>query len=432
MIHFKVGLTTTYYLKIKFYLLALALVPVLAAAQATDMKPMPTDAVRNTAATPATPASKNIYIAGGNVRPAALVVGDLYALGGRVAVEQPVQGDATLAGGSVMVRAAIGDDLRIAGGDVNLESSVGGELVAFGGNIALGNTSTVAGAVTLYGDHVTIEGKITGPLKLYAQKVSLNGEVAGDVELNAREIELGSRAKLNAALRYPSDSLFKTAEGVIIGGAVTRGQAMNGRPDIHHNREWHGQMMGGGLGWAGMIVNMAVGFVAVLAGATLFLLIFTGFSRRASNKMLVTPWPALAAGLAVSLGTPMLAMLLLITLIGIPLGLVLMMVFPLVLLTGWIVGVFGIALKLQRAVQKEASSESSATMIGFFALALLLVLLIGSLPFIGSLIVVTILLLGTGACALELYRMVRSGSSLPEKGDSSPDASPHARMASAS
>ena len=68
-----------------------------------------------------------------------------------------------------------------------------------------------------------------------------------------------------------------------------------------------------------------------------FLLVFTGFSRRASDRIMATPWPALAAGTAVLLGTPMLAMLLLITLIGIPMGIALMM------LMGWIVGVFSIA-----------------------------------------------------------------------------------------
>jgi hypothetical protein len=429
MIKFQINLPITYFLKMKFYVLALALLPMLPTAQVSDSKPLPTDAARSSTATPE---SKNIYVVGGNVRPAALVKGDLYALGGRIAVEHPVQGDATLTGGTVMVRAAIGDDLRIAGGDISLENSIGGEMVAFGGNIMLSKASLVAGAATLYGDHITFEGKVTGPLKIYAQNVVINGEVAGDVELNARDIELGPRTKLNAALRYPSDSLFKTAEGVIIGGAITRGQAMNGRPDTHHNREWHGQMMGSGAGWATMIVSMAAGFVAVLAGATLFLLIFTGFSRRAANKMLTTPWPALAAGLAVSLGTPTLAILLMITLIGIPLGLVLMMIFPLILLTGWIAGVFGLALKLQRAVQKEGSRESSATMIGYFALTLLLVLLIGSLPLIGSLIVATILLLGTGSCALELYRLLKSGSGHSAKNDSSPDASPPATIVTAS
>lgn len=386
-------------------------------AQMSDAKPMPTDASRESSTSPA---SRNIYIAGGNVRPVAPIKGDLYAAGGRITVEQPVAGDATLAGGAVTVRAPIGEDLRAAGGDINIENTVGGELYASGGNITLSKAAVVADAVTLYAGNVTIEGKINGPLKVYSQKIVLNGEVAGDVELNAEQIELGPQAKLAGALRYPSNAQFKTAEGVTISGMVTRGDAMNGRPDTHHDREWHGQMMGSGSGWASSIAS----FVALLAASALFLLVFTRFSQRASSRIRTTPWPSLAAGLAVLLGTPMLAMLLLITLIGIPLGIALMMLFPLMLLIGCIVGVFSIAQRVQGAIQKEGPSRSSVAMVGFFALTLLLVLLLGSIPFIGFLVLTAIMVLGTVACALELYRQVRPNRSPPDSSASGSASSP--------
>ena len=156
-----------------------------------------------------------------------------------------------------------------------------------------------------------------------------------------------------------------------------------------------------------------------------FLLVSTGFFRRASDRIMATPWPALAAGTAVLLGTPMLAMLLLITLIGIPLSIALMMLFPLLMLMGWIVGVFSISQRVKRALQNDTPSKqslspdkSSGAMIGFFALMLLLVLLLGSVPLIGALMLVAIMLLGTGACALELVRQFRSRRSPPGSGAS--------------
>ena len=373
-----------------------------------------------TSATDTSPSTKNIYRAGGDVRLSAPVRGDVYAAGGRVTIEHPVQGDATLAGGSVRVRAAIGDDLRVAGGDVHIENSVGGELYVSGGNITLGSTAEVLDAVTVYAGQATIDGKVKGPLKVYAQKIALNGEVGGNVELNAEEIEIGPKAKLSGALTYPADARFKTAEGAIIGGIITRGQSMNGRPDTHRDREWHGQMMGNRAGWADSVAGAVFSLVALLAVAALLLLVFTGFSSRAASTMLAKPWPALAAGTAVFVGTPMLAVLLCITLIGIPLGIALMMLFPLMLLIGWIVGVFGLSQRLQRAVQKYAPSESSAAMMGFFALTLLLVMLIGSLPVVGSLLVATIWLLGTGAFGLELYNHVRSGRKPPAPNAATP------------
>ena len=401
------------------WITALLVLPLLlpVQAQTPDVKPVPADTARESNASSAT---RNIYRAGGNVRLAAPVRGDFYAAGGRVTVDQSVAGDATLAGGAVTVRAAVGEDLRVAGGDINIESTVGGELYASGGNITLSNAAAVADAATLYGGNVNIEGKINGPLTVYAQKVILNAEVARDVEINAEEIELGPRAKLGAALRYPSDAQFKTAEGVIIGGAVTRGDSMNGRRDTHPDREWHGEMMGTGPSWAGT----AASFIALLATSLLFLLVFTGFAQRASQRIRTSPWPALGAGTAVLLGTPMLAVALMITLIGIPLGIALMMLFPLLLLMGCVVGVFSISQRVQRIIQKDTPKATIAARLGFFALTLLVVLLLSSVPFIGSLILVAIMLLGTGACALELYRQFRPDHRPPESGASGSGSSP--------
>jgi cytoskeletal protein CcmA (bactofilin family) len=391
-------------------------------AQTPDLK------VTSTVTAPAnsTSSSRNIYMAGGKVSLPGPVKGGIYAAGGRVTVDHPVQGDATLAGGSVMVKAAILNDLRVAGGDVYVENSVGGALYASGGNITLTSTSDVDGGATVYAGHATLEGKVNGPVKIYAQKVVLNGEVNGDVQLKAEEIEIGPKAKLSAALSYPADASFKTAEGAAIGGVITRGQAMNGRLDTHRDREWHGQMMGRGSGWAGSVAGAVFSFIALLAAAALLLLVFTGFSKRAALTMLKRPWLGLAAGMGVFAGTPMLAVLLCVTLIGIPLGIALMMIFPLILLFGWTIGVFGIAQLLQRTVQKNAASDTAAAAMGFFALTLLLVMLIGSLPFVGFWVVAVIWLLGTGACALEFYRLlqnrIKPGRKPPAPGTSEPTA----------
>ena len=396
--------------------LVLVILPLLSPAQAPapDGVPKPPAEARNNTAS----AGANTYMAAGTVRVTEPVKGNLYAAGGRITVAQAVKGNATLAGGAVALQASVGGDLRVAGGDINLDNTVAGAVQASGGNITLGSAAVVQKAAALYAGHVAIEGKVNGPLKVYADKIFLNGQVLGDVELNAEEIELGPLARLGGALRYPGDAQFKTAEGAVIGGTVVRGGAMNGRPDRHHDRQWHGQMMSGG-GWAAAIFATLFGFVALMAIAALFLLVFKGFSQRAASTMQARPWPALAAGLAVLLGTPMVAILLCFTLIGIPLGIVLLVLWPLMLLAGLMVGIFCIAQVVQRAIQKQAPNQSSAATMGFFALTLLLVLAIGSLPVIGGFLIGALSLLGTGGCALELYRQARPGPMPPKSGQAS-------------
>jgi cytoskeletal protein CcmA (bactofilin family) len=352
--------------------------------------------------------SRNVYSVGGSVRPSASVEGDFVAAGGRVIIDQPVKGDATLAGGSVDVRAPIGDDVRVAGGDVTIESTIGGELYAAAGNITLTKAAQVAYSASLFAGNVTIDGKIDGPVKVGAQKIILNGEIKGDTRLYAQQIELSPSAKIGGALHYPMSAEFKKADGATIGGSITRENPedvrRNGNPN--YNREWRMNMQGGSPMWTGGIFM----FLAILAFASVFLLLFPKFSTQASGLVKTSPWLAMAIGFGSLVGVPMLAVLLFITILGIPLGVAFIALYPALLLAGYVVGVLFLAQRAQAAIRKDSPSSFAMT-IGFFALALVLVMFIAWLPFIGPLTVFAITIVGVGACVLGLYRRHQSGSS---------------------
>ena len=357
--------------------------------------------------------SRNVYLAGGQVRTATAVEGDLFAAGGRVIVDQPVKGDAALAGGSVDVRAAVGDDLRVAAGSVIIESTVGGELLASAGSITLTSTARVANTASLFAGSVTIDGKIDGPLKVYAQKIVLNGEVIGDAHLAGEQIELGPTAKIGGALSYASAAGLKQASGASIGGATTREARSADRDGDHRgdrrgdrDGDWHMQMGGTGPGWLGWVF----GFVALLAFAAVFVLVFPVFAARAPDTLKKSPWLALAVGFGALVAVPLLAVLLFITLLGIPLGIAVMALYPALLMTGYVVGVLFIARRAQTALGKGAPGSFAMT-IGYFSLALLLVLLVAMIPFIGALVSAVVMLLGLGGVVLEVVRRRRAGSS---------------------
>ena len=387
---------------------AAALVP--AAAQTSNVNEAevrPVTGIASASASASVSGSRrNIYLAGGQVRTATAVEGDLLAAGGRVIVDQPVKGDAALAGGSVDVRAAVGDDLRVAAGSASIESTVGGELFASGGSITLTSTARVGNAASLFAGSVTIDGKIDGSLKVYAQKIVLNGEVNGDAHLAGEQIELGPTAKIGGALSYASAAGLKQASGASIGGAITR-EVRSADRDGHRrgdqsedrDGDWHMQMQGAGPGWIGWVV----GFVALLAFAAVFVLVFPVFSARAPDTLRSSPWLALAVGFAALIAVPLLAVLLFITLLGIPLGMAVMALYPALLMTGYVVGVLFIARRVRTALGKGAP-DSFAVTIGYFALALLLVLLVATIPFIGALVNGVVMLLGLGGVALEVYR----------------------------
>ena len=337
--------------------------------------------------------SRNVYLAGGTVRPAGPVDGDFVAIGGRVIADQPVGGDALLAGGSVDVRAPVGDDLRAAGGDVNVESTVGGELYAAGGNVTLTRAAQVGQGAALAAGLLTIDGKVSGNLKASAQHIVLNGEVTGDARLVAEQIELGPTARIGGALHHASRE-FKKADGAVVAGALTQDE-----PAQHKgtgNRQWERAWHYSGPSWVGL----ALGYLGLLAASAVFVLLFPRFSAQAPQRIGGAPWLSLAVGFGVLVGVPVLALLLFITLLGIPLGLAALSLYPLLLLTGYLSGVAFVAQKAG-VVLRTAESRSFAGLMGLMAIALLVLMLVGQLPMVGALTVFLTTIAGLGACVLE-------------------------------
>ncbi len=369
-----------------------------------------------------TSGSRNVYVFGSSVRPSAEVAGDFVGAGGRVVIDQPIKGDVTLAGGSIDLRAPVGDDARVAGGDVSIENSIGGELFAVGGSVTLTKSGSVAQSAMVNAGSVMLEGKIIGPLTVNAQKIVINGEVGRDVELNGEQIELGALARIAGNLKYRSPGELSKADGAVVSGSLTRRAAM---PMSERERwgdrddAWRGHMMA----WSGPSWFQSVfTFLALWASAAVFMLVFPGFLRRASAEVVASPWLALGVGVGAVVAVPFLAVMLVLTLIGIPFGIAAMAIYPLMLLLGWIVGVYHIGQLAERAVRKDAPG-SFATSVGFFALALLLVMLVGSVMFVGFFAMFLIVGLGVGACVLEFRRQRQAGRDPPPAKGSATSAS---------
>ncbi len=102
----------------------------------------------------------------------------------------------------------------------------------------------------------------------------------------------------------------------------------------------------------------------------------------------------------VLVGVPVLALLLFITLLGRPLGLAALSLYPLLLLAGYLSGVVFVAQKAGAAL-RTAEPRGFASLMGLAAAARLALMLIGQLPMAGPLSVFLTTIAGLGACVLE-------------------------------
>jgi hypothetical protein len=331
--------------------------------------------------------------AGGMLNLTEMVEGDAILAGGHVTTASEIQGDLMAVGGEVSVAGAIGDDLYAAGGSVRLDAIVNGNARLAGGEVNVGPATIVAGGVSITGGEVEFHGVAHKYLQVSGANVRLDGEVIGDAEVRAKELLIGPTARIGGRLVYHGPSEPTIPEGAVISGGIEfhpsdiGRQLRDAQPAVRDAAT--------GLGTFLWLLGM------FLAGA-LFVLLLPGFTAEAAAAIGRKPLPSLGLGLAILLCVPFVAVVLLVTIIGIPVALLLMSLYLLVLFLGWITAALFLA---QRGL--TALRPGRPVTRGWQLLALLTGLvalwLLRQVPLVGGLIGFVALIAGIGALAWRAF-----------------------------
>lgn len=325
------------------------------------------------------------FVVGQTARADSAVPGDLMAAGGRVEVEAPVGGDALVAGGDVRVTGNIGNGVYATGGQVTIDAPVGRNVRVAGGHVELGSRAQVAGNATFAGGEVRIEGAVKGYLLAAGGRVFIDGPVDGDVIATAGHLELGARARIGGKLRYAADDLRRDPAAQVAGG-VERLE----RPRT--TAYWRGgrQRRAGWIWTAGMMV-----LAAILAGA------LPAACERITENLRTHPWFALLFGFIAFVCIPVAAMMLVITIVGIPLALLAILLYLALLLVGYAATAVALGEAVLRRFKPDAAARTGLR-IAAAILAVLVLALLVRVPFAGWLVACAATLAGIGAIVLAL------------------------------
>ena len=337
----------------------------------------------------------SMVMVGGSLRTTRAVPRNYVGAGGNVDVGHPIGRNLVVAGGTVVVRGPVGRNVRAAGGNVTIDGPIGGNLAAAGGDVAVGKQATVAGSARLFAGTLTMDGVIGGDLDASAERIVINGEVRGNVKAAADEIVMGPGAKILGALTYVAASEVTRGEGATIGGAVTR------RDDVEAERERIEEEVESGLARVAAVVGTVLMFVVALGLGALFLVLAPIFSVEASDRVKASPGQSFGIGLLTLVAVPILAVLLFITIIGIPVGVLLVTSYPLVLMLGFVVGTLWVASYVP-VVLRKPPPPTIGMAIGHYAIALFVVTVLSKVPVLGALLVFLLLTMGIGAFMVEL------------------------------
>lgn len=324
------------------------------------------------------------FIAGSGVRVDAPVAGDLIAAGGNVDVDERVDGDALLAGGNVRVTGAVGDALYAGGGQMTIDGSIANNARIAGGRVELGPRAVIGGNLSVAGGQVSVHGEVKGYVQAAGGNVYINGAVGGDVVAAGSQVELGPHARIAGELRYASPEELRRDPAAQVAGGIQRMQV-----DIGRQREYKEFRVSGWIWTAGLMVLAAV---LVVAAPT--------FTARVADTLQTRIGWSLLIGFIALVCVPVAIVVLLVTIIGIPVALLTLVLYLALLLAGYVVTGIGLGdwvLKRWRGATVSTGWRAVAAI-----LAVLVIALLGRLPFIGGLIVFAVLLVGLGALVMQL------------------------------
>ncbi|MDH4088004.1 MAG: polymer-forming cytoskeletal protein [Nitrospira sp.] len=328
---------------------------------------------------------------GPHVEISGTVHGDVYAAGAEVLVDGVVDGDLIVAGGEVRVSGEVTQNVRIAGGMVTLSGKIHRNATIAGGDVHLADSSHLKGSAVIGAGNLLLGGSIDGNVRIGAGNVTLSNKVDGDLVVVAAAIRLTSKASVGRNVRYWSDDEPSIDEGAVILGTVTKREI----PDAFNKGEEFRR------GLAGMkLVAAMVSFASTLLLGLLLLRIYPVFTPKVASMIQERPWAVLGAGGVLSFGIPLLILLCMVSVLGIPIGLMLAAMYVVTLYLGRVFVVLWLGQRLLRLVSGSSSAAWA------FVTGLVTYFILSLVPFVGGLITMATIATGLGAILMTKKELV--------------------------
>jgi cytoskeletal protein CcmA (bactofilin family) len=324
---------------------------------------------------------------GGEVNLTAEVAGDAFLAGGRVTTAAEVKGDLVAAGGEVSIGGGVGDDLYAAGGQVQVDAIVTGNARVAGGDVTVGPATVIAGALTAKGGRVRFEGNAHQYLRASGGSVFIDGVVQGDAEVDAEEITIGPNTRITGKLVARSPRQPEIPAGAQIVGGVEYSQAEVGHVISAHETETGSVEHG---------IGSFLWMLGVFVAGALFMVAFPAYSTRAAKWIGQEPLRSLGLGFVILVSLPVLTVLLLFTIVGIPLALIVLMLYLLLLFLGWVTAAMFVGQKLLGLLRSDGPETTARRLLALLA-AVVALWLVGFVPVLGFWVKFAALLLGIGA-----------------------------------
>ena len=320
---------------------------------------------------------------GDTVRVDGVVNGDLLAGGRTVEVRGTVKGDLLTWARRTEVSGTVEGHIYDFSQSLDLDGQLGHSIYGWMQTLRVNSTAHVGDGIVVGAGDVSVEGEVKRSATIFAGNADVSGNIGRDLTMAGGTLRVTNTARVGGNLTARVHELKDAhiADGATIAGKrdiqVRVRKSQFARPRFYfHQAVWFAAAML--VGWLGLVL-------------------FPGFFQ-ASTQAVGSGWRSLGLGLGVLAGVPLAIVVAGVTLIGIPLALMLFAVYlaAIYLAKIW-VGAF-----LGRMILRPAGMTKRDWLLGLLV-GLVILTVIGFIPYLGGLIRLAVVCLGMGAFAWQAY-----------------------------
>ncbi|HEV2528636.1 MAG TPA: polymer-forming cytoskeletal protein [Thermomicrobiales bacterium] len=308
-----------------------------------------------------------------------------------------IGGNVNVAANDVRLRGPIERSVRVAAREVVITGRVGGDVVVAAQTVRIESGATIGGDLRVAAQDVIVAGAVDGDVIGNAGQVDLTGAtIGGNVDIDVNEFTIDGTTTVAGDVRYESDDTATIGDDATVSGAVERSTPSsfsNGNVSLTGDTVWS-------LGRLLAMLITGIALVLAIPAAT----------AAAADGARKRPARSAITGLIALILIPIVAFILLVTVIGIPVSIILLVLFGIALYISQVV----VGLAIGRWILPRSWRGTGR---GFNLLAMVIGVVLISLvrliplPFIDGLAALIVAVIGLGAILVAIHSARRTPAS---------------------
>jgi cytoskeletal protein CcmA (bactofilin family) len=332
----------------------------------------------------------NYFAMGRSVEISGQVNGDVYVLAEQVIIDGIVNGDVLSCSGSIDISGKVLNNCRLVGGQVLISGQVGKSVTAVAGNLQLLSSASIDGSLVATAGNVDLAANIGTDATVVASNLRLSSSIGQNLQGYVGRMRVTSRAVIGGNVDYRS-----SAPAWIESGAVIRGKVN------HHSTFVHGLVKGTwiqGLLVGSKVLAVLMNFIYTIVVGIVLVRMFPKNLEAALRVLHEHPLKALSYGIVLLALLPLAALILLMTILGVPFALTLLATTVVFLYTAKVYSIFWVSNWAFGKIKLRPNRLPT------FFLGTVIYFCLAAIPIFGYIIAFAAMLFGLGAGALAQTR----------------------------